>query len=146
MKVNLFLSNEIDESYADIHTNQLTENIKKAVSILENDEFNNILPVKKGSDIVFLDFNDIYMVRVEDKQVRVYSENSVYPIKKALYQVEDELNLSFIRISKTTIVNMKKIDRVAPSLKGMMFIQLKNGLKDNISRKYLPNFKKALGL
>ena len=146
MKVNFFLSNEIDESSADIHTNQLTENIKKAVSILENDEFNNILPVKKGSDIVFLDFNDIYMVRVEDKQVRVYSENSVYPIKKALYQVEDELNLSFIRISKTTIVNMKKIDRVAPSLKGMMFIQLKNGLKDNISRKYLPNFKKALGL
>ena len=146
MKVNLFLSNEIDESYADIHTNQLTENIKKAVSILENDEFNNILPVKKGSDIVFLDFNDIYMVRVEDKQVMVYSENSVYPIKKALYQVEDELNSSFIRISKTTIVNMKKIDRVAPSLKGMMFIQLKNGLKDNISRKYLPNFKKALGL
>ena len=52
----------------------------------------------------------------------------------------------FVRISKATIVNLKKIERVAPSLKGMMFIQLKNGLKDNISRKYLPDFKQALDL
>ena len=69
-----------------------------------------------------------------------------YVVKKALYQVEESLDQSFVRISKTTIINIKKIDRVAPSLKGMMFIMLKNGLKDNISRKYLPEFKEALGL
>lgn len=67
-------------------------------------------------------------------------------VKKALYQVEESLNGDFVRISKTTIVNLKKIKRVAPSLKGMMFIELKNGLKDNISRKYLPDFKQALDL
>jgi len=86
------------------------------------------------------------MFRVEDKQVTVYTENSNYLIKKALYQVEEGLDSDFIRISKTTIINLKKIERVAPSLKGMMFIELKNGLKDNISRKYLPDFKKALDL
>jgi DNA-binding LytR/AlgR family response regulator len=146
MKVNLFLSKDVDEPYADIHTNQLTENISKAISILESEEASDMLAVKKGSDIALLEFNDIYMFRVEDKQVNVYTENSNYLVKKPLYQIEEELNQSFIRISKTTIVNLKKIDRVAPSLKGMMFIQLKNGLKDNISRKYLPDFKEALGL
>lgn len=60
--------------------------------------------------------------------------------------MEEDLPSDFIRISKTTIVNLKRIKRVAPSLKGMMFIELKNGLKDNISRKYLPDFKKALDL
>lgn len=60
--------------------------------------------------------------------------------------MEETLSGDFVRISKTTIVNIKKIERVAPSLRGMMFIELKNGLKDNISRKYLPDFKNALDL
>ena len=146
MKVNLFVSRDIEEPYADIHTNELTDNITKAMSILESDDSNDMLAVKRGSDIALLELSEIYMFRVEDKQVKVYTEDSEYLIRKALYQVEEGLDQSFVRISKTTIVNLKKIERVAPSLKGMMFIQLKNGLKDNISRKYLPDFKDALDL
>lgn len=146
MKVNLFVSRDIKEPHADIHTNELTDNITKAMSILESDESNDMLAVKKGSDIALLELSEIYMFRVEEKQVKVYTESSEYLIKKPLYQVEETLSSEFVRISKTTIVNLKKIERVAPSLKGMMFIQLRNGLKDNISRKYLPDFKNALDL
>lgn len=146
MKVNLFVSRDIEEPYADIHTDELTDNITKAMSILESDDSSEMLAVKRGSDIALLEFSDVYMFRVENKQVKVYTENSEYQIKKALYQVEENLPSDFVRISKTTIVNLKKVERVAPSLRGMMFIQLKNGLKDNISRKYLPDFKQALDL
>ena len=146
MKVNLFVSRDIEEPHADIHTNELTDNITKAMAILESDDVSDMMAVKKGSDIALLQLNEIYMFRVEDKQVKVYTQNGEYQIKKALYQIEDALNSDFVRISKTTIVNLRKIGRVAPSLKGMMFIELKNGLKDNISRKYLPDFKEALDL
>ena len=146
MKVNLFVSKDISQPYADIHTNELTENLTKAISILESDESKDMIAVKKDSDIVLLQFSEIFMFRVENKQVKVFSENKEYTIKKPLYQIEEILNDDFVRISKTTIVNLKKVQRVAPSLKGMMFIQLKNGLKDNISRKYLPDFKRALDL
>lgn len=146
MKVNLFVSRDIEEPHADIHTNELTDNVTKAISILESDESNDMLAVKKGSDIALVELDNIFMFRVENKQVKVYTEKDEYLIKKPLYQVEDSLSVDFVRISKTTIVNLKKVERVAPSLKGMMFIQLKNGLKDNISRKYLPDFKQALDL
>ena len=146
MKVNLFVSKDIEEPHADIHTNELNDNISKAISILESEDANDMLAVKKGSDIALLELSEVYMFRVENKQVNVYTENSEYLIKKPLYQVEETLGSDFVRISKTTIVNLKKIERVAPSLKGMMFIELKNGLKDNISRKYLPGFKQALDL
>ena len=146
MKVNLFVSRDITEPHADIHTNELTGNVSKAISILESDESSDMIAVKKGSDIALLELSEIYMFRVEDKQVNVYTQNNSYVVKKALYQVEESLNGDFVRISKTTIVNLKKIKRVAPSFKGMMFIELKNGLKDNISRKYLPDFKQALDL
>ena len=146
MKVNLFVSRDIEEPHADIHTNELTDNVSKAISILESDESSDMVAVKKGSDIALLQMDEIFMFRVEDKQVKVYTENNEYLIKKPLYQVEETLSGDFVRISKTTIVNLKRIERVAPSLKGMMFIELKNGLKDNISRKYLPDFKQALDL
>lgn len=146
MKVNLVLSKDIDEPHADIHTNELTDNITKAISILENEESKDMIAVKKGSDITFLEFNDIFMFRVENKQVKTFTDDQEYIIKKPLYQIEESLSSDFVRISKTTIVNLKKIERVAPSLRGMMFIELKNGLKDNISRKYLPEFKIALDL
>ena len=153
MKVQLFVSKDLEESHAEIYTDILTDNIQKAMILLEDEDLeenidgkNSILAVKKGKDIVILEFDDIYMFKVEDKQLKVFTEKSEYLLKKPLYQIEDDLDSNFVRISKSTIVNMRKIERVAPSLKGMMFISLKNGLKDNISRKYLPDFKKALGL
>ena len=146
MKVNLFVSRDIEEPYADIHTDELTDNISKAINILESDDQKDMLAVKKGSDITLLELKDIFMFRVEEKQVKVFTQTNEYIIKKPLYQIEESLTGDFVRISKTTIVNLKKVERVAPSLKGMMFIQLKNGLKDNISRKYLPDFKNALDL
>jgi len=155
MKVQLFVSKDLEEPYAEIYTDVLTDNIQKAMVLLENEETineeeemgdNSILAVKKGQDIVLLDVEDIFFIRVEDKQTKVYVEDKEYLIKKPLYQIEENLDSNFVRVSKTTIVNLRKIKRVAPSLKGMMFIELKNGLKDNISRKYLSDFKKALDL
>ena len=155
MKVNLFVSKDLEEPYAEIYTDVLTDNIQKAMILLENEaeaeteegmNDNSILAVKKGQDIVLLDFEDIFMIRVEEKQTKVYTENKDYLVKKPLYQIEENLDSNFVRVSKATIVNLRKIKRVAPSLRGMMFIELKNGLKDNISRKYLSGFKDALDL
>ena len=153
MKVNLFVSKDLEEPYAEIYTDALTDNIQKAMVLLENETIdeegmndNSILAVKKGADIVLLDFEDVFMIRVEDKQTKVYTENKDYLVKKPLYQIEENLDSNFVRVSKATIVNLRKIKRVAPSLRGMMFIELKNGLKDNISRKYLSDFKQALDL
>lgn len=36
MKVNLFISRDIEEPYAEIHSDSLTYNIQKAMDILEN--------------------------------------------------------------------------------------------------------------
>ena len=154
MKVQLFVSKDLEEPYAEIYTDVLTDNIQKAMVLLESEtqeneegsSDNSILAVKKGQDIVLLDFEDIFMIRVEDKQTKVFTENKDYLVKKPLYQIEESLDSNFVRVSKTTIVNLRKIKRVAPSLRGMMFIELKNGLKDNISRKYLADFKSALDL
>ena len=82
MKVNLFVSRDIEEPHADIHTNELTGNITKAINILESDESSDMIAVKKQSDIALLELSEIFMFRVEEKQVNVYTESSRYLIKK----------------------------------------------------------------
>jgi len=150
MKVKLFVSDDVKDSFTEIHTNKLTNNIQKAILLLENDDDinsnKNILAVKKQQDTFLLDFEDIYMIRVENRKSIVYAENEDYTINKALYKLEEILNSNFVRISKSTIVNIKKVTRVTPSLGGMMYIELNNGLKDNISRKYLSDFKNSLDM
>lgn len=146
MKVNLVVSNELEEEYADIHTRKITENLQRAIILLENSMENNMMAVKKGSNIQFLELAEIYMFKVHDNEVHAFNDDEEYIVKKSLYKIEEELNSDFVRISRSAIVNIRKIERVAPSLKGTMFIEMKNGLKDNISRKYLPIFKEALNL
>ena len=119
MKVQLFVSKDLEEPYAEIYTDVLTDNIQKAMVLLENETEeeeegtvdNSILAVKKGQDIVLLDFEDIFMIRVEDKQTKVFTENKDYLVKKPLYQIEESLDSNFVRVSKTTIVNLRKIKR-----------------------------------
>ena len=106
MKVNLFVSKDLEEPYAEIYTDALTDNIQKAMVLLENeDEYeeegigdNSILAVKKGQDIVLLDFEDIFMIRVEEKQTKVYTENKDYLFKDNYCQFEkDKKSGSFLK-------------------------------------------------
>ena len=54
--------------------------------------------------------------------------------------------IDFMKISKTALINLKYIEGVEASFGGSMLLILKNGCKDYVSRKYLPDLKKYLGL
>lgn len=78
--------------------------------------------------------------------VLMYAKTKRYISGKRLYEFEALLGSGFMRISKSTIVNLHQLDCLELTLGGLMLLILKNGCKDYISRKYLPAFKKYLGL
>lgn len=145
MKVKIELSEDITEPYAVILTNDINERIEDIVNFIKYDSNSKII-AKDNERIVILNPNDIFMVKVENKQVIIYTENNSFKSKKRLYKIENQLNNDFIRISKSTIINLNKIDNIVPSLGGIMYVNLINKCSDSISRKYLHNFKKRLGL
>ncbi|MGL4799787.1 MAG: LytTR family DNA-binding domain-containing protein [Cellulosilyticaceae bacterium] len=145
MKVEIKLSHDLPEAYAIIYTPTLTEEITSFVNSLENSSHTPIT-AKQEDTLHIIASEDLYMVRVENQQVILYTKNAHYTATKKLYEVESQLNSHFLRISKTTLVNLKQLDSVEPSFNGTMYLKLKNGCKDYISRKYLPDFKKYLGL
>lgn len=100
----------------------------------------------KDERIVVLQIKDIYVLKKETKDITIYTEKKQYHCQKRLYELEEILGKQFMRISKSTIINLHQINYVEPSFNGMMCIYLKNGYKDYISRKYLPNLKKYLDI
>ncbi|BBF44931.1 hypothetical protein lbkm_3671 [Lachnospiraceae bacterium KM106-2] len=145
MKVTIELES-VKEPYAEIHAKEITEEITKAVSLLEGEYRESILAVERDEKYIILKPEEIYMVRVEKEKVVVYTTRDFYYARSRLYEMEQRLGKDFLRISKTTIVNLNQLDSVEPSFSGTMYLKLKNGCKDYISRKYLPQFKKYLGL
>ena len=86
------------------------------------------------------------MVRVENGDTVIYGKDRSYRSRKRLYELEQQLGKQFMQISKSTLVNLSYMDSVESGFSGTLLLKLKNGCKDYVSRRYLPQFKKYLGL
>jgi DNA-binding LytR/AlgR family response regulator len=145
MKVSVDISPEYKEPYAVIHTARVTDEIQRIIDVLGTSE-TPITALQNEEDIVVLQPKDIFMVRVEDGDTVIYGAKLHYRSRKRLYELADQLGKQFMQISKTTLVNLSYMDSIEPGFSGTLLLKLKNGNKDYVSRKYLPEFKKYLGL
>ncbi len=88
---------------------------------------------------------DIYYVEAVDNHVFAYLKNQVYEVKLRLYEIEQLYGeKQFFRCSKTTIVNLMKIQALKPALNGRFTAMLTNGESVIISRKFVPDLKVKL--
>ena len=145
MKVNIDISAEYKEPYAVIHTDKMTDEIRRIVDLFSSNE-TPVTALQNEEEIVVLKPQEIYMVRIEGGDTVIYGEKQKYRSRKRLYELADILGKQFMQISKTTLINLSYIDSIEPGFSGTMLMKMKNGNKDYVSRKYLPEFKKYLGL
>ena len=97
--------------------------------------------------ITMIDPKDVYYFESVDNRVFAYCEKQVYEVRKKLYELESELTgTEFLRISKSTIADVSKFQRLAPSFNGRLEAKLKNGETIIVSRQYVPALKQKLGL
>lgn len=145
MKVSIDISPEHEEMHVVIHANKMTEEVQRLMDIFST-SVTPITALRNEEDIVVLEPQEIYMVRVENGDTIIYGEKEVYRSRKRLYELHEQLGSKFMQISKSTLINLSYMDSVEPGFGGSVLLKLKNGSKDYVSRKYLPGFKKYLGL
>lgn len=101
----------------------------------------------KDSKIVLVEPAEVLYFESVDDKVFAYTKDCVYETKAKLYQLEEELPASdFFRANKAVIVNLDKIDSLAPAFGGRFEATLENGYKVVVSRNYLNELKERLGL
>ncbi|MBQ2775235.1 MAG: LytTR family transcriptional regulator DNA-binding domain-containing protein [Clostridia bacterium] len=97
--------------------------------------------------LIKLDSKEIFYFESVDNKVYACCEKSVYEVKEKLYELEKIYeNTDFVRISKAMIVNVSKINKIVPMFNGRLEAALTNGEKAVISRQYVPELKKKLGI
>lgn len=90
---------------------------------------------------------DVFYFESVDNKVFIYCKQKIFQSRLKLYEIELEYeNSDFFRASKSTIINISKIESVSPVFYGKFEALLQNGEKIFISRQYVPVFKKKLGL
>lgn len=123
---------------------------------LDSDLLELIYSIKAGrskltafnsGEILKLAPDDIYYFESVDNRVCACCEKQVYEVKQKLYELEQIYDhTDFLRISKSMIVNISKIVKLVPMFNGRLEANLRNGEKVVISRQYVTDLKRKLGV
>ena len=103
-------------------------------------------PLIQNGETVLLETTLFYYIESVDKRTFVYTKDDCFESKLRLYELEETLGTFFLRISKSMIVNLKKIKTVKSDLSGRMEATMLNGEKIVISRSYVKEIKRRLDL
>ena len=144
MKVVFNSISKNEEESAVINAAELTDSIKTAISLLENGEA--VIVGYKDGEKCSLSVSRIYYIESVDDKSFVYTKNDCYEVRYKLYELEDTLDRRFLRVSKSMICNIRKIRSVKAAENARMKATLLNDETIMISRNYVKDLKKRLGL
>ncbi len=108
----------------------------------------DVIPVKSEESYELIKAEYVYFFTAEGNNVCCHTETGRFTVKKKLYELEQELaHCGFVRVSKSSVVNIMKVNEIAPWFGGRLLL-LFNKKKEEIevSRSYVRSFKKFLGL
>lgn len=89
--------------------------------------------------------SEIYYIEAVDNKTYFYGKECVYEGKQRLYEYEEQLcEKQYLRVSKTCILNLMKVQAIKPALNGRFLAVLQNGEQIIISRKYAQDLKQKL--
>lgn len=140
---------DIDEKYNDllvqIKAPALTADIEKMISLMRMIDMQ--LAVKKNDEIILLETNQILYFETVERNTFVYTKEDTYEVDLKLYEVEQQLiEQGFIRISKTSILNLKKIQSLKADINRKIKVTLINGEQLIVSRNYADELRRRLGV
>ena len=145
MKITILPPEPGQEDEIIVRCAHLDEPLLKLIQTLQAEKLR--LNAYSDDGITISDPKDVYYFEAVDNKVFAYCEKQVYEVRKKLYELEEALiSTDFLRISKSTIMDLSKVAHLSAAFNGRLEAKLKNGEKLIISRQYVPNLKKKLGL
>ena len=94
-----------------------------------------------------LKISDVYYFEIMEGRSFLYCEKSIFECRQKLYEFEELCRGSMLfRCSKSMILNADKIQYVRPSVSGRFEATLMNNEKVIISRQYVGELKRMLGV
>jgi two-component system, LytTR family, response regulator len=136
-----------------VRQGRLGELSRKLAALLEQDEpaptrarFLDRLVVKSGGKVTLLPVGEIEWIDAEGDYVRIHVGKTWHLLRETMKNLEDQLDgARFVRIHRSTIVNLEKVKELQPFFRGEYVVVLHNGTTLKLSRGYRDNLEARLG-
>lgn len=142
MKVNYYWDETVRENRVDIYCRVRDREMDNLIEFLKEDF---CLYGKEGGAMRQIYLNEIYYVEVVERRCFAYLEQAVYELncslKVFLEQYEER---GFWQIGKSTVVNVKRIEKIVPDINMRMHLVMENGEKLICNRAFKKDFMKRL--
>ena len=106
----------------------------------------NRIMVKSGGRIHFIRTSDIDWCDAAGNYVRMHVGQQEYLVRETMNHLESQLDAQqFVRIHRSTIVNLDRIQEMQPSFSGEFLVRLRDGTRLTLSRGYRDAVQSQLG-
>ena len=145
MKINLDIDGKYDDIEVIIRAPHLNNDIERMVAMMRMIDMQ--IAVRHDNETVLLDTDKVLYVEAVDRKTFVYTNSETYESELKLYELEQQLiERDFLRISKQSIVNLRKIKSLKTDVNRKIRITLQNGEQIVVSRMYSDELRRKLGL
>lgn len=141
---------KIDECCAEprivVVTDRVTDEINEIVKRISREPTQAIAGFC-DEQAVLLEPSQIVRIYASNGKVYAEAEKVTYFLRLRLYEAEQRLaSQSFVRISNSEIINLKKVQGFDLSFTGTICVSLSNGTMTYVSRRYVSKIKQILGI
>ena len=104
------------------------------------------VPVRSERGVRVVDLADVDLISAADNYVTLHVSGRGYLLRDTMIRLERQLDPTrFVRIHRSTIVQVDRIRELLPAFHGDYTVVLKDGTKLTLSRGYRPRVEEVLG-
>ena len=145
MKITIQQNSEVCDPEITVVCKEMTPELEAIISTLGM--MAQTIPGKRDRELYFIPLKEIYYFESVDNKVFFYTKEQTFECAIRLYQLEEKLAQTFFaRVSKSALVNLKKIRSIRPDERGRLVATLLSNEKVLVSRGFVQEIKKKLGV
>ncbi len=146
MQIEIKIDTNCKETKVIVVTEKITDDVNALIRKIA-DETPQILTGFQGDLLEILDQQDIFHIYSSKGKVIAVTGRGEYLLRLRMYELEERLDkTSFVRISNSEIINLKKVKKFDLSYTGTICVSLTNGTVTYVSRRYVSKIKQVLGI
>lgn len=146
MKIILDVQEDIEEDEIYIRCKELNQDIVNIQKQLQSTiSKKKELIVYRDETEYYLSLEQVLFFETSGRDIMLHTKNQAYLVKQKLYELEEMLPDNFVRISKSTIVNVSLVYAIKRNSVTGGMVEFQNTHKQvSVSRNYYKNFKFVL--
>ena len=136
----------LSETEVEIRCRERDEEVERILESVRSLE-DTLMGEKENGDKTPVFISRVLYFEAVDRNVFAYTTSDFYRVRYTLTDIEEDLEKRyFVRISKSVIVNLRAVKKISPEDARRLKLQLRNGEWVVVSRNYVGDFKRSIGI